>query len=70
VQAHHHAGADSTGIEDEDDPVLAWRFDQFSALGFDEIQAVLLANSDVDLHLTRSLIARGCPPTLAAKIAL
>ncbi len=70
MQAHHHAGAGSTGIEEEDDPVVTWRFDQFSALGFDEIQAVLLANCDVDLHFTRTLIARGCPPTLAVKIAL
>jgi hypothetical protein len=70
VQAHHPAGADRTGLAYDEDPVVNWRFDQFFSLGFDEIQAVLLANSDVDLHLTRTLIGQGCPPTLAVKIAL
>jgi len=56
--------------ETEDDSVINWRFDQLSTLGFNDVEAVLLAYSDLDLHLTRTLIARGCPPDLAAKIAL
>ncbi len=49
---------------------MNWRFDQFCLLGYDEVQAILLANSDVDLHLTRTLIGNGCPLELAVKIAL
>jgi len=56
--------------ETEDDAVINWRFDQLSTLGFNDVEAVLLAYSDLDLHLTRTLIARGCPPDLAVKIAL
>jgi hypothetical protein len=53
-----------------EEAVMNWRFDQFCLLGYDEVQAVLLANSDVDLHLTRTLIGNGCPLELAVKIAL
>ena len=75
MQAHYPEGSDedrlSTAQRDlTDEAVLNWRFDQFRALGFDEIQAVLLAQSELDLHVTRSLIAQGCPPSLAIKIAL
>jgi hypothetical protein len=70
VQAHQPAGADFTAVDvDEDERVLNWRFEQFLRLGFDAIQAVLLASSAVDLHLTRTLIGRGCPHSLAIKIA-
>ena len=70
MQAHHPAGADPKWAEDDEaDAVLNWRFDQFCLLGYDEVQAVLLANSDVDLHLTRTLIGNGCPLVLAVKIA-
>lgn len=70
MQAHQHADADFTAhAGDEDERVLNWRFEQFFTLGFDAIQAVLLASSEVDLHLTRTLIGQGCPPSLAIKIA-
>jgi len=56
--------------EDEDDRVLGWRFDQLCSLGFGDGQALLLARSDLDLHLMRTLIGQGCPPALAVEIAL
>jgi hypothetical protein len=74
VQAHHSEGVDgrrsATAQSEAGDAVLDWRFTQFRSLGFDEIQAVLLAHSTLDLHATRTLISRGCSPTLAVKIAL
>ena len=52
----------------EDELVFMWRFDQFQQLGFDEEEAGLLAGSDVDLNRARSLVAAGCPLTVAVQI--
>ena len=49
--------------------VVSWRFDQFRSLGFGLEQACLLVSSGADLHLTRSLVAAGCPLDLALEIA-
>jgi hypothetical protein len=57
-------------VEGGDDPVLSWRYDQLGLLGFGDAHAFLLARSELDLHLMRSLIAAGCPLELAVKIAL
>ena len=62
---HQPAAADS-----DEDAVLTWRFEQLCALGFDDVEAVLLAHSELDLHRIRTLVAAGCPLQLAAKIAL
>jgi hypothetical protein len=56
--------------EGEDDPVASWRLEQLSSLGFDESQAFLLAHSELDLHLLRTLLGRKCPVELAVRIAL
>jgi hypothetical protein len=54
----------------EDDPVLRWRLNQFSSLGFGEEQVWILAASGADLQLARSLVAAGCPLHLAARIVV
>ena len=65
-----YAERQPTTSESEDDAVLTWRFDQLCGLGFDDVEAVLLAYSDLDLHRVRTLVAAGCPLQLAAEIAL
>jgi hypothetical protein len=54
----------------EERRVLRWRFQQIRRLGMSHIEARLLAESGADLALVRRLIANGCSPTLALKIAL
>jgi hypothetical protein len=58
------------GLSDEEKRVLRWRFQQTRRLGLSHIEARLAAETGVDLGLLRSLVAQGCPPTLALKIAL
>jgi hypothetical protein len=49
--------------------VLTWRFQQLRRAGFDEPSASELAGRlDVDLHLARRLMERGCPQGLALRI--
>ncbi|HEY1366588.1 MAG TPA: hypothetical protein VGF23_05720 [Gaiellaceae bacterium] len=65
----------STGIElDELSPeerhILVWRYRQLRELGIGRLLARLLAESGADLGLVRRLVAQGCAPELAAKIAL
>jgi hypothetical protein len=57
-------------IEVEDDLVTRWRLEQFSFLGFEFVEARLLADSGADLHCARKLVAAGCPLTLALRILL
>ena len=46
-----------------------WRRDVLLRAGFDEELARALARDDgVDLHEALSLVDRGCPPALAARI--
>jgi hypothetical protein len=48
-----------------------WRRDQFTALGFDSIQATLMADDSlVDLAQARKLVALGCPLETASRILL
>jgi hypothetical protein len=54
----------------EESHVARWRFGQFRSLGFEDVEALLLAASAADLHVTRSLVAAGCPLHLALKIAV
>jgi len=58
------------GSESEDDRVARWRLEQFDSLGFDVVEAALLADSGVDLHRARQLVAAGCPLRTAARILL
>ena len=56
---------------DEAAEVLAWRFDALCRSGYElDAAAVLAANVEVDLHDAIELVARGCPPDLAARILL
>ena len=51
--------------------VFAWRFKQLADSGFELEDAVLLASrTDIDLHNAATLVARGCPPSLALRILL
>jgi hypothetical protein len=45
-----------------------WRFDQLRQLGFGEEHARLLAEPDADLNRAHSLVAVGCPFSVAVRI--
>jgi hypothetical protein len=53
---------------DEQVIVREWRAEQLRRLGVPPAHAVLFADR-VDWHAIADLVARGCPPTLALKIA-
>jgi hypothetical protein len=55
---------------EEERRVLRWRFREIRRLGLSHIEARLLAETGADLSLVRRLVANGCPPSLALKIAL
>jgi hypothetical protein len=60
-----------TYIETESERVERWRTDELLRVGFDFETAVLLAaEPEVDLHRALDLVARGCPPDVAARILL
>ena len=65
-----HTRRHAATTESEDDAVLNWRFDQLCALGYEDVEAVFLAYSELDLHQLRTLLAAGCSRELAVKIAL
>jgi hypothetical protein len=50
--------------------ILSWRLDELRAAGYDDGDALLLAATDVDLHLALRLPRRGCPHKLALEILL
>lgn len=54
---------------DEELDVVRWRTERLVALGFGLRQAAYLALSDVEVHQLERLIARGCPPETAVRIA-
>jgi hypothetical protein len=56
--------------ESECERVNCWRFEQFSALGFEPSESLLLAASEADLQEARALIAAGCTLRLALRILL
>jgi hypothetical protein len=54
---------------DELDAMSTWRRDRLLSVGFDrELAARLATTPGVDLHALLSLLDRGCPPSLAARI--
>jgi hypothetical protein len=55
---------------DEERKIASWRFEQLLLLGLSEAEGRLLADGGCDLSLVRRLVGRGCPPTLAFRIAL
>jgi hypothetical protein len=51
--------------------ILAWRREQLTRAGYSAHDADALAwQNEVDLHAAVALVARGCPPALAARILL
>jgi hypothetical protein len=54
----------------EEQRILSWRYEQLLGLGLTVAGAQLLAESGADLGLVRRLVAAGCAPDLAARIAL
>ena len=52
------------------DQVGSWRFACARKLGYDELQALLLAESRADLHELADLVSKGCPLDVASKIVL
>ena len=61
---------DADGNGPDEARVARWRFEQFSFLGFDGLDSLLLAVSDADLNSARTLMAGGCSTSLALKILL
>ena len=55
-------------LESEDHAVRLWRREQFGQLGFDSVDARLLADSPADLGEARRLRRAGCPLDLAFQI--
>jgi hypothetical protein len=54
---------------DDELGLLRWRTERLVALGYDFGHATVLAFTPVDLHELERLIAQGCPPATAARIA-
>ena len=54
----------------EERQILLWRVIQFTQLGFDYTDAIVLAEARVDLGDARRLIAAGCPTSTASRILL
>ncbi len=58
------AGVDSDGV-------LAWRFEQLLAAGYEGRSAARLARDRaIDLHVAVALLERGCPVETALRILL
>ena len=57
-------------LSKEEQQILLWRFAQGRRLGLSHVEARLFAESDADLGLFRSLVARGCTAELALRITL
>jgi len=57
--------------ESEAERVERWRAEELERAGFaPDTAQILAARSDIDLHVAARLVARGCPPDLAADILL
>jgi hypothetical protein len=60
-----------TLIETEAERIERWRAEELERAGYEPRSAAKIAvRADIDLHLARDLLARGCPPDLALKILL
>jgi hypothetical protein len=63
--------AETPIIETEDERVARWRLEQLLRAGYDETDALVLADlTDVDLHAAVALVAHGCPSDTALRILL
>lgn len=69
IETNREPFAASWELSREELEVRLWRFEQLVAHGFGLDDAATLARDPrVDLAAARSLVARGCPPALAARI--
>ena len=55
---------------DESEKTYQWRKAELLHAGYNEFQAVVLAEAPVDLHLAIDLLKRGCDPDTAVDILL
>jgi hypothetical protein len=54
---------------DEEQQIIEWRFEQLRRAGFGpELALDVAISTGIDLHQATSLLLRGCPPDLAARI--
>jgi hypothetical protein len=68
-EAEHARPPGELDQADAKDRTRVWRLDQFIGLGFDVLQALLMADdSRVDLAQARKLLALGCPLETASRI--
>lgn len=65
-----HEPTETEELSAEERRVLDWRFDQLSTLGLSSVEARLAAECGVDVGMLRGLVAKGCAPALALRIAL
>ena len=68
MESRHHTDDRANRLEEEL-AVVDWRTSRLRALGYGVRDAALLALSPVDVHDLERLIARGCPPETAVRIA-
>jgi hypothetical protein len=54
---------------DDDLALAGWRTERLLAIGYELQEAAFLALSQVDVHELERLIAHGCPPATAVRIA-
>lgn len=47
-----------------------WRLEELRRVGYDKEWAEMIAESDIDLNMARSLLERGCPVELALSILI
>jgi hypothetical protein len=58
-------------LSDEDERIRHWRFEQLRGLGFEIVDAAVMADDvRVDLGQARRLVALGCPLGTASRILL
>lgn len=57
----HEDPGDETRVPSDDEKTLSWVEQQFRTLGFNELQAVALADAGADWHEAQRLIRSGCP---------
>jgi hypothetical protein len=63
--------AETEEREDEQEADVArWRLEQYEQLGFDGLEAQVLADSEADLNQARSLLKASCSHELAIRILL
>lgn len=61
---------DRAAAEAESHSLVTWRQARLLAAGFDgELAASVAARCNFDIHAVLQLVDRGCPPTLAARVA-